>query len=103
MPGISAQFVLLTLHLEVAWVFASVLISEAGYSEDTAVLKGYAKKFNILVAMANHNRATGGWKPIGKNAIWSNTGLLAQANETQDALIVAEKREAGWIAQVFEI
>jgi hypothetical protein len=53
--------------------------------------------------MANHNRATGGWQPIGKSAIWSNTGLLAQANETQDALIIAEKLDASWIFQVSEI
>ncbi|MCP4326369.1 MAG: carbon-nitrogen hydrolase family protein [Psychromonas sp.] len=91
------------LEIGASVYIAGVLISETGYSADTTALKNYAKKFNILVAMANHNRATGIWQPIGKSAIWSNTGLLAQANENQDALLVAEKLDEHWTAQLFEM
>jgi predicted amidohydrolase len=82
---------------------AGVLISEAGYDSDTAVMKEYAKEYNMLVAMANHNKPTGGWLPIGQSAIWSNAGLLARATKTQNALVVAEKLDNAWSGQVFEI
>jgi len=82
---------------------AGVLISESGYCADTAKLQDYAKEYNLLVAMANHNRPTGAWKPVGKSAMWSSNGLLAQADEKQDALIIAEKAGNNWVAQVFEI
>lgn len=81
----------------------SVLITENGYQSDTRLMASYAKKFNMLVAMANHTQPTGDWAPIGKSAVWSENGLLASANETQSALLVAEKRERGWIAEVIEI
>jgi len=79
---------------------ASMLISDDGYQADTHVLAEYAKQYNMLVLMANHNQATGGWKPIGKSAIWSEQGLLACANETDNALVIAEKLSAGWQANV---
>jgi len=82
---------------------AGVLITESGYKNDTAQMENYAKKFNILVAMANHAQPTGNWIPIGKSAIWSGKGLLASANETQSALVVAEKHESDWVAQVVEL
>ncbi|WP_340678987.1 carbon-nitrogen hydrolase family protein [Paraglaciecola sp.] len=82
---------------------AGVLITEGGYESDTAVMNSYASKYNILVAMANHNQPTGGWAPIGKSAIWTNAGLLASATETQNALVVAEKLGSNWAGQVFEI
>ncbi len=82
---------------------AGVLITEGGYDSDTAVMAGYANKYNMLVAMANHNQPTGNWVPIGKSAIWSNTGLLACASESQNALVVAEKLNDKWSGQVFEI
>lgn len=82
---------------------AGVLIGEPGYHTDTLALQNYAKKYNLLVAIANYNRPTGAWSPVGKSAIWSSSGLLAQANEIQDALVVAEKKENSWSAQVLEI
>jgi len=79
---------------------AGVLITEGGYDEDTTILKGYSQKYDMLVGIANHNQSTGGWEPIGRSAIWSRGILLASANETQDALIVAEKNSKGWNAEV---
>jgi hypothetical protein len=57
----------------------------------------------MLVAMANHNRPTGGWRPVGKSAIWSSSGLLAKASETQNTLIAATKSNNEWSAQAIEI
>ncbi len=58
---------------------------------------------NMVVAMANHNQPTGGWSPIGKSAIWSSSGLLARADERQNALVVAENSEQGWTGWVIDI
>jgi len=82
---------------------AGVLITEGGYDSDTAVMAAYANEYNMLVAMANHSQPTGNWAPIGKSAIWSNTGLLASASENQNALVVAEKLDGHWSGQVIEI
>jgi predicted amidohydrolase len=82
---------------------AGVLITEGGYDSDTAAMELYAKKHNMLVAMANYNQPTGNWSPIGKSAIWSNTGLLASTTETQNALVIAEKQNNIWTGQVHEI
>ncbi|WP_022942690.1 hypothetical protein [Psychromonas hadalis] len=79
------------------------MITESGYESDSLTMKNYANEFNILVAMANHNQPTGGSLPIEKSAIWSATGLLAMANETEDVLIIAEKSHCGWSAQVVKI
>ncbi|WP_409526196.1 carbon-nitrogen hydrolase family protein [Nitrincola sp. MINF-07-Sa-05] len=82
---------------------AGVMITAGGYEADTAALSRYASEHGMLVAMANHNASTGGWQPIGKSAIWTESGLLACANETQQALVVAEQTSQGWVGQVFEI
>jgi len=75
---------------------AGVLISESGYKNDTTLLKSYSEDFNLLVAVANYNSPTGAWLPIGKSAIWYNGELIVSANETQNALVIAEKQPSGW-------
>ena len=82
---------------------AGVLITASGYEADTAALAHYAKKHNIIVAMANHNQPTGGWSPIGKSAIWSPSGLLATADESQRALVIAQKRNDEWRGYVVDL
>jgi predicted amidohydrolase len=82
---------------------AGVLITAGGYESDTQALEYYARKYNMLVAIANHTQSTGGWAPIGKSAIWSNKGLLVRACETQSALLVAEKVSDEWCGQTFAI
>lgn len=82
---------------------AGVFITESGYDPDTAIMASYARKYNMLVAMANHNQQAGNWAPIGKSAIWSNTGLLACASKSQTSLVIAEKIDDKWRGQVFEI
>jgi len=79
---------------------AGVLVSAAGYQADSAMMSAHAKRHNVLVLMANHNQATGQWKPIGKSAVWSANGLLAQANELDNALVIAERHQNEWQAHV---
>lgn len=82
---------------------AGVLITDGGYEADTQTMSCYARNFNVLVAMANHNRPTGDWDPIGKSAIWTKSGLLIRANETQNALVIAARQNNEWIGQVVEL
>ena len=79
------------------------LITAGGYESDTEKMVTYAKKYKLLVAMANHIEPTGDWLPIGKSAIWSDQGLLACASETGSALVVAERVADTWTAKVIEI
>ena len=74
---------------------ASAMITDKGYAADTAQLMRHARAHNILVAMANHNCPTGGWPAVGKSAIWNAEGLLAAANETQSALVIADLADGG--------
>ena len=82
---------------------AAVLFTAECYAPDTEIMKSYARKYNILVAMANHNQPTGDWKPFGKSAIWSPKGQLAAANEIQDALVIAHRIPDGWLGEVIGI
>ena len=82
---------------------AGALIGQNGYASDVRFLQGYSDDFNMLVAMANHNQPTGIWMPIGKSAIWFAGKLIACANETEDALVVAEKSARHWVGYVVEL
>jgi len=82
---------------------AGVLISDNGYAADSAKLAHYADKYNMLVAMANHNRLTGQWQPIGKSAIYYKNSVLAMADEQQNALVVAQYVCGDWAAEVHAI
>ena len=81
---------------------ASVLITTGGYDADTRMMSRYARYFDLLVAMANHNSATGDWNPVGKSAIWTKSGLLICADETQRALVIAERNDHEWTGQIVE-
>ena len=82
---------------------AGVLITESGYVSDTAKMAADAEQFNMLVAMANYNQPTGGWHPIGRSGIWGPEGLLVSANETDTALVIAEKTAEGWQGEVLVV
>ncbi|WP_020410577.1 carbon-nitrogen hydrolase family protein [Hahella ganghwensis] len=79
---------------------AGVLISEAGYPSDSALLQQYSKIHNMLVVMANHSGPTGNWKPIGKSAMWWRGELLAIATESDSSLVIAECQDGAWKALV---
>ncbi|WP_447958006.1 carbon-nitrogen hydrolase family protein [Vreelandella sp. EE7] len=82
---------------------SGAMITRNGYVKDTEVLKSYARNYGILVAMANQNSRSGGGQPCGKSAIWTPSGLLALANESQSAIVVAQNTSAGWSGEVIEI
>jgi predicted amidohydrolase len=83
---------------------AGVLITENGYNPDTAVLKGYAQTHSMVVLMANHGGATGGWESAGRSAIWSANGsLIAAAPGTGDLIVVARRDADGWNGQVVSV
>lgn len=75
---------------------AGVLITEGGYAADSALLQGYAREHGMLVLMANHGGATGGWESAGRSAIWAADGrLLAAAPGVGDALVIARRPSPG--------
>ena len=82
---------------------AGVLISVDGYRTDTQILESYARDFELLVAVANHNESTGGWIPAGKSAVWDPSGLVAAADPTQNALVVAEYSSSDWSGAIVAI
>jgi predicted amidohydrolase len=51
----------------------------------------------MTVMMANFGSKTGGIIPAGKSAIWDHEGtLLARADETGEALVVARSERHHW-------
>lgn len=83
---------------------AGVLLTEGGYQADTALLKHYARRHNMVVLMANHCAPTGGWEPAGKSAIWDEKGrLVARAEGAEEALVIAEKSVNHWNGRVIKI
>jgi hypothetical protein len=91
-------------HQRFMQVAAGVLITENGYSPDTALLKGYAQNHSMVVLMANHGGATGGWESAGRSAIWSENGsLIAAAPGTGDLMVVARRDTGGWSGQVVPV
>jgi predicted amidohydrolase len=82
---------------------AGVLFTESGYIADETKLYSYARQYNMLVAIANHNVTTGGWKPCGKSAIWSPAGKIASVDETQTALVIAELNGKTWTGYIVEL
>ncbi|MGB7760701.1 MAG: carbon-nitrogen hydrolase family protein [Bryobacteraceae bacterium] len=76
---------------------AGVLITENGYSRDTAQLRHYAREHRMAVVMANHSAPTGGWVPAGRSAIWSEDGhIVAASRGTEEALVVGRRRRGSW-------
>ena len=83
---------------------AGVLITEGGYAADSALLQGYAREHGMLVLMANHGGATGGWESAGRSAIWAADGrLLAAVAGTGDALVIARRQAALWRGEVVPV
>lgn len=83
---------------------AGVLITEKGYGPDTGLLKGYALTHSMVVLMANHGGATGGWESAGRSAIWSANGsLVAAAPGTGDLIVIARRDVDGWSGQVVSV
>ena len=83
---------------------AGVLITENGYTPDTALLQGYASHHSMAVLMANHGGATGGWESAGRSAIWASDGsLIAAAPGTGNLMVVARRDAEGWQGQIVTV
>lgn len=80
---------------------AGVLISEGGYANDSALLRGYAAEHGLVVLMANHGGPSGGYVCAGRSAVWAADGrLLASAPGVGDALVIARREGSRWAGQV---
>jgi len=82
---------------------ASVLYFPSCYDKDIKMLSSYAKEYDMLVGMANHNKPTGPYDGIGKSSLWDKNGLIISANETDDVLVIAEKVDSKWVGNIVEI
>ncbi|MEB0046670.1 MULTISPECIES: carbon-nitrogen hydrolase family protein [unclassified Pseudomonas] len=83
---------------------AGVLITENGYAPDTALLKGYASEHSMVVLMANHGGATGGWLSAGRSAIWAKGGaLIAAAPGTGNLMVIGRRTGGDWEGQVVTV
>lgn len=79
----------------------SMLITSNGYDEDTKILRDYAIKHKLVVAMANFSEDTGGWKATGKSAIWNSNGdLIAKATENVDSIVVGIRENNIWKTKI---
>ena len=78
-----------------------MLITSNGYDEDTKILRDYAIKHKLVVAMANFSGETGGWKATGKSAILNSNGdLIAKATENVDSIVVGIRENNIWKAKI---
>ncbi|WP_095143322.1 MULTISPECIES: carbon-nitrogen hydrolase family protein [unclassified Pseudomonas] len=83
---------------------AGVLITPGGYGADAAQLQGYAGEHSMVVLMANHGGATGGWESAGRSAIWAADGSLLAADPGVGESLVIARRTAGlWSGAVVPV
>lgn len=78
---------------------ASVLISDAGYAHDSALLSGYARTHRMSVLMANYAGSTGGWRSGGRSALWNEDGeVVAEISGAGEGLLLVRRAGAAWSA-----
>jgi predicted amidohydrolase len=83
---------------------ASVLISDAGYANDSGLLSGYARTHRMPVLMANHAGVTGGWQSSGRSALWADTGeRVAEIAGADEGLLIASQVGGSWTARTLNI
>ena len=67
-------------------------------------LAGHAARYRMLTVMANHAASVGTYTSVGKSAVWAPGGsLLAQAEGTESALLLATGNNSGWCAEAIGI
>lgn len=82
----------------------SALISSTGLDNDCNILKNYALKHNIVVAMANFTGETGGWECAGNSTIWDEGGeVIACAGNEKFVLAIAHQENSKWLGQTIVI
>lgn len=82
----------------------SALISGAGYSDDSGVLRGYAQRHQMAVLLANYAGMTGGWNSGGGSALWDERGeLIAEIPNSEEGMLVVQRSDSGWTAAVHTV
>jgi predicted amidohydrolase len=83
---------------------AGVFLTAEWYATDAPRLAGYAVRYRMLILMANHAASIGTYTSVGKSALWAPDGsLLAQAEGTENALIIATSSNSAWHGEVVRI
>ncbi len=82
---------------------AGAFISPAGYHRDEEMLQRYAAENDILVMLANYPQTPERMDSAGKSTAWFGSQKILSADESQPALLIAEKSDMGWKASISEI
>jgi predicted amidohydrolase len=83
---------------------AGVFLNAEWYATDAPRLASYAGRYRMLTVMANHAASVGTYTSVGKSAAWAPDGaLLAQAEGTEDSLLIATSHVAGWRGEVIKM
>jgi predicted amidohydrolase len=76
---------------------AAAFITPEGYSKDTDLLRKYARKYGMGVALANFGGESGGFMSAGKSTIWSDAGeRVAGLDGLGEGLVIAKKINGKW-------
>ena len=87
-----------------ASIYAAGVVMMNGYSESKKQLQQYAREYSMAVVMANYNAPTGKYHPVGKSAVWDNSGnSLASAAKKEDALVLLIRQRNGWTGKVMRL
>ena len=80
---------------------AGVFLNHEWYQTDAPRPADYAARHGLLTLMANHAASIGTHTSVGKSALWSPGGeLLAQAEGTETALLIATADGGAWRGEV---
>lgn len=72
---------------------ASVLITPAGYSNDTTVLRKYAREHQMTVMMTNYCGSTGGYDAAGGSVIIDSHGeTIAALDRCKEGILIAQRQ-----------
>jgi predicted amidohydrolase len=83
---------------------AGVFLNREWYLTDAPRLADYAVRYGLLTVMANHAASLGTHTSVGKSTLWSPGGtILAQAEDTETALLIATASGAAWQGEVVRI
>ena len=76
---------------------AGAFITPEGYSKDSDLLKKYARKYRMGIALANFGSESGGTMSAGKSALWSDAGeKVAGLDGLGEGLVIAKKINGRW-------
>jgi predicted amidohydrolase len=83
---------------------AGVFLNEEWYSTDVPRLADHASRYRMLVVMANHGASVGTYQSVGKSRIWLPGGeLLVHTEDSQAALVIAERIGSNWQGNVVSL